>query len=241
MPGVPSSAAVRGLSGDGQYAVGSSSGSAWRWSPSGGYQTLPSPLGVTAATRANFDGSVIVGFANHPQGGAAAAYWSGGQWTNIDDIAGSLRSSTAYGVNPAGDVIVGYASTTQSGQMAFRWTAATGMVPIGAPDVGSIALGVSGDGASVVGRYSAPGGLRAFYWTQELGMVDLRSHLISLGATGLEGWTLQEVTGISADGRVLVGNAFNPQGLGEGFVAVIPAPASALLLLSIPLITCRRR
>jgi hypothetical protein len=47
-------------------------------------------------------------------------------------------------------------------------------------------------------------GDRAFLWTAVQGMVDLNTYLSLLGVD-LTGWTLAEVTGISADGSALVG------------------------------------
>ena len=38
------------------------------------------------------------------------------------------------------------------------------------------------------------------------------------------GWTLSSIQGISEDGTVLVGGGTNPDGFGEGWMAVVPRP-----------------
>ncbi|MCA9280354.1 MAG: hypothetical protein KDA34_14790, partial [Phycisphaerales bacterium] len=81
----------------------------------------------------------------------------------------------------------------------------------------------------------------AFYWTEMLGMVNLKDHLVSLGATGLDGWTLESARGVSADGLTITGIGFNPQGLKEGWVAHIPAPSSCVVLAIGGVVASRRR
>ena len=54
--------------------------------------------------------------------------------------------------------------------------------------------------------------------------------LIAGGATGLTGWTLNQATGVSADGRSIVGFGRNPAGNTEAWLAAIPEPSSLLLL-----------
>jgi hypothetical protein len=44
-----------------------------------------------------------------------------------------------------------------------------------------------------------------------------------MGATGLDGWALQYISGISADGSFLVGGGLDPAGFREGWRAHIPA------------------
>ena len=67
----------------------------------------------------------------------------------------------------------------------------------------SNALGVSGDGLTVVG-YDGPVAKGAFLWTLSLGMVDLNTYLPTLGVD-LTGWHLNQSTGVSADGTAIVG------------------------------------
>ena len=50
-------------------------------------------------------------------------------------------------------------------------------------------------------------------------MQNLRELLIAGGATGLTGWTLTQASGISADGRTIVGFGRNPRGQTEAWIA----------------------
>lgn len=87
----------------------------------------------------------------------------------------------------------------------------------------SMALDLSGDGAVVVGESPALGpSPRAFPWTEPTGLVLLRPQLISKGAVGLEGWTLQRAAAISPDGAWIVGAGRNPSGQTEAWLARMP-------------------
>lgn len=83
------------------------------------------------------------------------------------------------------------------------------------------ALGVSGDGNTVVGlsRYrfrESMQGPEAFLWTPRHGMQRLRSLLVASGVQEAREWTLQGAVGISADGRTMTGS-----GIGAGWLATL--------------------
>jgi probable HAF family extracellular repeat protein len=113
--------------------------------------------------------------------------------------------SGAYAVSDDGAVVVGSAGSPGVEREAFRWTADEGMVGLGfLPtshyDPWSSAHDVSADGAVVIGTSRSDElGLEAFRWTQETGMVGLGP------VPGCSAET--QVTGISADGTVIVGAA----------------------------------
>src|SRR5262249_5952685 len=119
--------------------------------------------------------------------------------------------SEVLGVPAEVAVVVGGGTTASSGPNfeAFRWTAATGMVGLGdlqgraGLSVSSLAQGVSADGSVVVGFGRLRRGVgefvydfEPFRWTQAGGMVSLGSLM------GQDG----EARGVSADGKVIVGN-----------------------------------
>lgn len=219
------------VSADGLVIVGISESDtkieAFRWTMSGGMLGLGDLPGRSFESRANdvsADGSVIVGVSKSINGEEAF------RWTPSDGMVGlgaldtGSFSSEAYGVSANGLVIVGYSSsTTASGFEAFRWTAASGMVGMGdlAGGVYSQANAVSEDGSVVVGSAaSGPSSVGAFIWTPGQGM-RLLSDVLTLDhnlGPSLAGWSLREATGISDDGRVIVGWGYH-SGVPEVFYA----------------------
>ncbi|HKQ97939.1 MAG TPA: thrombospondin type 3 repeat-containing protein, partial [Candidatus Polarisedimenticolia bacterium] len=116
-------------------------------------------------------------------------------------------------------------SRTEQGLTAFRWTAATGMQPLGELYGGvylSWAEVVSDDGEVVAGHSETLRGHTAFIWTPDFGMVPLAPFLRLFGATGLDGWALLDVTGLTPDGRTLAGIGISPEGYNEAWVATLP-------------------
>ena len=146
-------------------------------------------------------------------------------------------ASQARKVSTDGSVIVGsnyFPPTNQSIiEEAVRWTEngvfSLGTLP-GTTD--SRAFDVSADGSVIVGRSTGLQGNMgvggAFYWTESTGMLGLQDLLVSLGVDNLDGWTLSEARGVSADGLTIVGYG-NHNGVDEAFVATIPEPSSIVL------------
>ena len=93
-------------------------------------------------------------------------------------------------------------------------------------------ISVSGDGSVVVGTsYTAEGIVRPFLWTRDIGMVNLQNYLPAIGVD-LTGWSLCYATGISADGRTIIGNACMSPGATSGFIITLPAVLPACLAIS---------
>lgn len=218
---------------------------AYRWTEDGGM------VGLGSLSTRNFeseaygisaDGSTIVGFSNvddSPYGGSQAFRWTASEGMvglghlpnhNEPDHGRALAASAD------GSVIVG-ASNSLFYEEAFRWTSDGGMVGLGVinnsgavvPGMGgsSVARDVSADGSVIVGTSGGPGdsGEGAFVWTEEAGMQFLFDVLVANGVEGLEGWTLGNAYGVSADGRWVVGSGTNPLGQAEAFLAnIAPVP-----------------
>ncbi|MBK7950719.1 MAG: PEP-CTERM sorting domain-containing protein [Deltaproteobacteria bacterium] len=91
---------------------------------------------------------------------------------------------------------------------------------------------MSGDGSVVVGsgrRNALDEEGEAFVFDVDHGARPLVEVLASLGIA-LPGWRLTSADSISADGRTILGNALDPEGQLRSFIAVIPEPATAVLV-----------
>lgn len=197
----------------------------FRWTTSDGLRLHPTlAAGLQAEVYGiSGDGKIIVG----------RAWWTGSQrdrgwafrWSEREGLINLeasrnddyLVGSEATAVSADGQVVVGD-NIFDGRRQAFRWTSGRGMVPIGilTGDKASEAKAVTGNGAIVVGQ----SGSRPFWWDAEHGLRELRTMLESDHgmASGLRGWQLESVNGISADGRVIVGQGRNPAGEAEGWI-----------------------
>jgi len=230
-----------GVSADGSVVVGSSTSSPgsepFLWNSTAGMVGLGGFEsryygGANAVTP---DGALVVGTCNH---GQVDAY----RWTKAGGMV-AIGGSNSWGtaVSRDGSVVVG---STSSGHQAYRWTAAGGMVGLGDLAGGSFesqAFGVSGDGEIVVGYGSVDSGALAIIWDLQHGMRELKTVLTTECGLDLTGWRLGFATGISDDGRVIVGYGSGPQGGTEAWMAVIPEPTTLSLLALGGLAVIRRR
>jgi len=81
---------------------------------------------------------------------------------------------------------------------------------------------ISQDGKTIVGRIGNPfRGALPFFWNEQMGTVDLQIFLVSQGLDELFFWRLTDLYDVSADGKVMGGRGFNPDGKYEGFVVDI--------------------
>jgi probable HAF family extracellular repeat protein len=237
--GTMASAIALGISGDGSAVVGYSGSTpgtqAFRWTQSVGMTSLgdlPGGNFYSLASGISADGSTVVGYSDSGTGGEAFRWSQLTGMVGLGYLPGSSPNNTfssAQAASADGSVIVGY-STSADGQEAFRWTQATGMLSLGIP---SLALATSADGSIIVGEAAFNDGTDgAFIWDAANGMRHLSSALVEdgLSDSAPKGWYLRRATGISADGRVIVGWGVNPAGVYEPFVATIPEPSTILLL-----------
>ena len=194
------------ISADGSVVVGWSESDLWprqafRWTAEGGMVglgDLPGGSGRSEANDVSADGSVVVG------NGSKMAF----RWT-VEDGMNSMEglptgegvedSSYATAVSADGSVVVGAVSFGFLGTEPFRWTVNEGLVTLGNSARGG-AHDVSADGSIVVGSGRFDQGEGAFLWTAEGGLVGL-GHL-----PGGEFALVPQ--GVSADGSVIVGQAF---------------------------------
>jgi probable HAF family extracellular repeat protein len=218
------------------YGTTANGPEAFRWTEATGMIGLGELSGIeTVATGVSADGAVVVGETDVPGGEAF-------RWTSQTGLVGlgslpNAFQSKATAVSADGSVIVG------SNRFQFtihfeasRWTDAEGWSSLGDLPGGPIfsgALDVSANGSVIVGssqteREDGFMALRAFYWTPSTGMLNLQDTLVSLGAPNVEDWTLDRATGISHDGRTIVGWGTH-DGRTEAWVATIPEPSAIVL------------
>ena len=67
----------------------------------------------------------------------------------------------------------------------------------------------------------------AFIWTPAGGLRELKDVLASDYGLDLTGWSLSQATGVSDDGRTIIGIGVDPSGLSEAFVATLGSPCPA--------------
>jgi uncharacterized membrane protein len=241
-PSQPVSVAT-GISADGSVLVGY----AWaplnynqysvRWTADGSPHVLSLPPDGRTQSQANAvsaDGSVIVGQIVSPGRYEAYRWTEQGGMVGLGDLTDNSPDdpfrSHATDVSADGSIVVGvgYANGVDK---AFRWTADTGMVPINSriwPQYGTYAYGISADGSVIVGADA--GG--AFRWTEQGGMESV-ADLLAAAHVDISGWILAEARAVSADGNVIVGWGYSPNGQNWGWIAdlstLIPEPSGGFM------------
>jgi probable HAF family extracellular repeat protein len=241
LPGGLVISAARGVSADGSVIVGDSGidggTEAFRWTAATGMEGIGHlyDWGIhgnsSQAFAVSADGSVIVGGSTSESSGGS--HYQAFRWTEsegmlgLGDLPGGIFESIARAVSADGSVIVGQTNANE----AFRWTESGGMVGLGdLPGFAfySVANAVSADGSIVVGvsqddptRYDTND--HAFIWDELNGIRNLKDVLTDKGLD-LSEWELMSATGVSADGRTIVGHGVNPAGDYEGWIAYLGFP-----------------
>lgn len=217
-------------SADGSIVVGFGTGAggrqAFRYNATTGQMVAIGGPGTTAYG-VSADGTVAVGqslstveailWTTDAQGNTSA--------TVLPDLPGGLVGAEAWGVSHNGMIVVGD-SESANGLEACYW--AQGQVfPLGDLPGGvfsSSALASSMDGQVIVGYgSSASSGFlgEAVYWDHH-GVNSIMDQLVAAGID-LQGFDLLVANGVSADGRVIVGNGTNGQGRPEAWMVILPA------------------
>ncbi|MCL6420733.1 autotransporter domain-containing protein [Aestuariirhabdus haliotis] len=206
-----------GINANGSVAVGQSYDSvdgqyrAFRWTQAGGMVslgTLAGSTGTSIARGISADGTVIVGFSDDAGGRPEAFRWT--QSGGMQQLDVTSNYSDALAISADGAVVVG--SNRFSGyDEAFRWTQAAGMQALGLlpGKTQSKATAVNADGSVVVGDSWAGGGSSssAFRWTETDGLQTINQWLDDNEVEVAPGFEMSRVSGVSADGLVVVGLA----------------------------------
>jgi probable HAF family extracellular repeat protein len=218
-----------------------------------GLGSLPG-LNESFAGGVSADGSVIVGTAH-----TNAAFLAAFRWTEDDGLIGLGNlpgdiQSHAEAVSGDGSVVGGSSQgPIEPGfnpSQAFRWSEEEGIVGLGLGNLPgrrtSHVDALSADGSiivgGIIGDQIGQHGSVAFVWDAHRGIRLLQEVLVDDYGLDLMGWTLSGASGISADGRTIVGSGYNPDGQFEGWIAVLPEPSiGGLLALGIAGLAGKRR
>ena len=239
LPGGLVSATATAVSSHGSVVVGQSTSGAgtegFVWTSESGMVALgdlPGGIYASGVRDVSADGSLIVGQSWSDVGEEAVLWTSPSNIVGLGDLPGGAFSSQARAISDGGSVIAGFGNSAD-GIEAFRWTASEGMIGLGELPGGgfrSQATAISADGSTIGGFSETDEGLEAFLWTEASGMQSLEVLLESLGLD-LSGWRLENVLGITSNGSVIVGSGGSPTGELQAFIAVIPEPGTAILIL----------
>jgi probable HAF family extracellular repeat protein len=220
--------AAYGVSRDGQVVVGigwdgCGLSHAFRWNASTGMSDLGSSVAGKASLAAGVsgDGTVIVGYQEAATGFRQGARWSGGHEDLIPGVDGYVGQAQTANID--GSIIVGNTCRPALGnteQSAWMWTAQDGTTclpapqRIGVPGVGvgplvSVEAKATSDDGLVVGGGQNIGGSvdsNAVIWIRRQPAY-LKDYLRVNGVpNAFSTWVnTGEITGISPDGRILVG------------------------------------
>jgi len=155
-----------------------------------------------------------------------ACRWINGEIGALGFLPGGLPYSMALAISGDGAAIVGRSSSARSTQgsdrgEACRWDGGvpSGLGDLPGGDFDSIAWGVSDDGEVIIGTGTSSTRREAFVWDRVNGIRPLKEVLESL-QLNLNGWTLDEAFGISADGTVITGTGTH-DGTPEGWIAKV--------------------
>jgi uncharacterized membrane protein len=198
--------------------------------------------GVSSSAYAiSADGSVIVGWDQHPTAGYPFAgrrgvvWWEGQErLINPFGYAGHAAATTYNGSlivgqwHPTNNQPDGLATTYKLGAWdgLLENLGAVRQNPIvDRTQAASEPYAISDDGRVVVGENGSgdvPGQPRqAYIWTPETGMMFVSDYLTSKGVTTHNGWVLGAATAVTPDGRIIAGHGVNPQGIPSGWIATI--------------------
>lgn len=191
-------------------------------------------IGFSQAKTVSANGAVIVGQTNTSAYGVDYRWYEAFIWSQETGMELLFPDQSIPGgatdISLDGSVVLGggiFNGSTRS----YIWTREEGATFLGPlPDgkMPSSAMDLSGDGQIAAG--GGYGGPDPWIWDEVNGSRYLEDILIDDYDFDLAGWSLSNITGISDNGTVIVGNGINPLGQEEGWIVTIPEPCTLLLL-----------
>lgn len=210
---------VQAISKDGStivgYGVVGGNEVPWVWTSATGIVQLESGYGY--AYGVSSDGSVIVGISD----GVACVWSVSGVKTSIDLLPGAT-SSIALNISNDGLIVAGTCDYDGGSAKGFYWSASNGATSIGLPNERVTVVNaryISSDGLVVGGYYIDDFGNQAlFTWTN-----DGKFRVLENDST----YTFSYVSGMSGDGTLLFGNAYDE--IANEIAALSTTPIAAVI------------
>lgn len=225
------------ISADGTIVAGSAAGAsypAFRWTTESGMQSLDgiSGLKFSGATGMSADGRIVVGTGEDADQTGHGRRWDAATGTSeLPRLQDSL-TEYVFGISPNGATITGAtefaAGNNWKPSHAVIWTSdgihdiTTG--PFATEPWYTYAIAASDTGVVVGWSAQTATGYRAIIWTAEHGMRNLQEVLETDYGMDLRGWCLQQAWAISADGTVITGGGFDPNGEQQPWVVRLGSP-----------------
>jgi probable HAF family extracellular repeat protein len=221
--------AANAVSADGAVVAGTClapMNEAFRWTPATGAVGLgrfgTGSNSTSTATAVSGDGAIIGG-AGHPVL-TGAVIWNA---SNVPTFIGGLPGDTNGAITALsrnGTIAAGISVDAAGHERAFRWTSTGEVVPLATGTfVGTIASATSADGRRIAGWAGRESGGpdTAVLWDESGALRAVSDLLSNDGQAASAGWSLTRARGISADGRVIVGEGIDPEGTARGWIVTL--------------------
>lgn len=192
------------------------------------------------------DGSTWLGF-NNGFVGAPGNFIANSSGVTPLTVPSGFGSPSASSINAAGTIAVGgvtFGPTVRT-QPAMWTNGVATVLPQVAGFDSSVFTDVSDNGGVAVGiaQTFSPTRIDAFVWTPDRGARSLSEFASDFGVSlpgNISGFGTGQIN-VSGDGTVISGNWTLGGSISQGFVLVVPAPSSVLVLSGIIVLAARRR
>lgn len=208
------SCAANDVTPDERVIVGTCDSGIVRW-VDGAFEALGKPASVELCTEpvVSNDGRVIAGWCRD-NGAARAFRWTAEQGLLLLANAPGLDNCQITDLDDTGVRGAGFCAPGGSRTQAIAWSLADGIQALDFGTTLDNTMGISGDGNVLVGAWNRTATVwldRVAYSVPEL--------LPEAATEALVGWIFEQAHAVSLDGHVVVGSAFDAEGVRRAFVA----------------------